>query len=132
MEAKELRIGNYVIVDNPKHHPSLKKEVSVITSVSEESVGIQCDVELHYYDIGQRLVFIKPIPLTEEWLIKFGFVYDENTGFFRSVVFGRIYIDNGRHTFCFCNKNGILKVVEYVHQLQNLYFALTGEELEIK
>ncbi len=60
----------------------------------------------------------KPIPLTEEWLKKLGCdcVYQSkiNKGFF--------YVINEEDTL----------EVKYVHQLQNLYFALTGEDLVVK
>jgi hypothetical protein len=69
----------------------------------------------------------KPIPLTEEWLIKFGFeIYEfdhkENQYRFKERL---LVIRDG----LFCDY-GTSVVLKHVHQLQNLYFALTGEELE--
>ena len=72
-----------------------------------------------------------PIPITEEWLIKFGFdsngddneywVHDgmRNFSFLNQGVDFKVF-DSGDVTVCF---------IKYVNQLQNLYFALTGEEL---
>ena len=69
----------------------------------------------------------KPIQLTEEWLVKFGFIKRTPTGY---------YFDMGRMSINlpdFEYKNIRIDVkLKYVHQLQNLYFALTGEELTIK
>ena len=73
----------------------------------------------------------RPIPLTEEWLIKFGFVrvgmltmrLDKFTCYCEED-----YTDN----FCLGDIELFDVVPKYVHQLQNLYFALTGEELTIK
>lgn len=70
-----------------------------------------------------------PIPLTEEWLLRFGFeVYEfdhkENQYRFKDRL---IVIRDG----LFCDY-GTSVIIKRVHQLQNLYFSLTGEELTIK
>ena len=64
---------------------------------------------------------IDSISLTEEWLLKFGF---ENNGiaFWNGV--GLSKLSDG---FYFMTTK-----IEFLHQLQTLYFALTGEELTIK
>ena len=80
---------------------------------------------------------IKPIPLTEEWLLKFGLqpnkwfcensfcIVEDKTG---DTHYGWcMKVQNASHT-----KEIEFGYFKYVHQLQNLYFALTGEELEIK
>jgi hypothetical protein len=84
----------------------------------------------------------KAIPLTEEWLLKFGFekvdivltsisiaplnlpctFHLPNTPF--SFCLGKLILTTGTGDFCVN--------IDYVHKLQNLYFALTGEELTIK
>lgn len=113
MEAKELMIGNYV--------QTSKGEIFPVACVVDN--GNNNEVE--------------PIPLTEEWLIKFGF--DSRL---------RIDVSNGvwKHCVGYDSDNqcwdyyqdeldaDCYKVasVKYVHQLQNLHFALTGEELTIK
>ena len=66
-----------------------------------------------------------PIPLTEEWLLRFGFKkgvkYWSYNGF--DVDF--------KEWFGF-NKMVAKSPLKHVHQLQNLYFSITGEELTIK
>jgi hypothetical protein len=97
--------------------------------------------------------FIDPIPLNTNWLEKFGFkAWDDkktiytlerhidkyNNTCFRfwlqldKLVFD--YIQNEIHPTesIFDDKNIIRLEVKYVHQLQNLYFALTGEELTVE
>jgi hypothetical protein len=78
-------------------------------------------------------VNLMPIPLTEEWLLKFGF---KESGRDINIIHwynGVIYLNSYELDF-----NGywlryyrgrIHCKINYVHQLQNLYFALTGEEL---
>ena len=85
---------------------------------------------------------IKPIHLTEEWLLKFGF--DKVGIALTSIAIAPLNLPctfNLPNTpFSFCQGKLILTTgtgdfcvnIEYVHQLQNLYFALTGEELTLK
>lgn len=89
----------------------------------------------------------KPIPLTEEWLFKFGFELDgeQIRGKYYRLQFAYnsgymdyISIDDKGSGYMFqltsnYGKRSILPFnYKYVHTLQNLYFALTGKELEIK
>jgi hypothetical protein len=133
MEAKELRIGNWV------------KE-SGISSRKNTTDPYQCELsDMNYYP------FLEAIPLTEEWLLKFGF-YSGFTGIseFSMDVNKSKHDLNAIDTFRIYNSCDLwhpeilsitdisepndflaLNAVRYVHQLQNLYFALTGEELTI-
>ena len=67
---------------------------------------------------------IKPIPLTEEWLLNFGYDLISENHF--GVLGHLIWKIEGRF---YCDKNGIQ--LKYVHQLQNLHFALTQRELTV-
>jgi hypothetical protein len=74
----------------------------------------------------------KPIPLTEEWLLKFGFEKSmswtyviELKGNLKLVY----YLGEKGWSIGFKSYSDFSNL-EYVHQLQNLYFALTGEELK--
>ena len=110
MTANELRIGSYVNYGN-----SVKK----------------LDGELFLQLLKYTTPF-EPIPLTEEWLLKLGFDrlderrYDKR--YRRNYTIGGFIVGN-----CFMVSMGSALVkTEYVHQLQNLYFAITGEELTFK
>jgi hypothetical protein len=122
MNANEFRIGNYVkFPDNLIHK-----------------------VDMLYKDFAGLKIW-QPITLTEKWLLDFGFVKTHNKWFEIN------YFTDCKHTE---EKMGILinlvsnrcaildtdteqqsamtgKRIYYVHQLQNLYFALTGEELVV-
>lgn len=132
MKANELRIGNWVF-------DKLNK-VSQIEHISKDG-EIKYSTILYEYD-GASYIDIdtaKPIPLTEEWLLKFGFeinpekiIDDKETNEYRCNDFTMV-IQNGK----FYATNGGIELIselsiEYVHQLQNLCFALTGEELIMK
>lgn len=77
----------------------------------------------------------EPIHITEEWLERLGFVVGSlkrwTTKYYMFHSFW--YINFKRDGFCsFIAFDCFLKEAQYVHQLQNLYFALTGEELTLK
>jgi len=72
-----------------------------------------------------------PIPLTEEWLLKFGF--DFEIEYYVSVLsydFGEIKIYPYSNHFMFI-EGCLQEEIKHVHKLQNLYFALTNFELNI-
>lgn len=116
MRAEELRIGNWIEIIDSKE---------LCTTVTKST--FDCNVD----------VFYKPIPITEEWLLKFGFekqiyfdgnyVIKNKEGYYNSIK-----KDDGE----WCYNNDIsdascyfVKKVKYIHQLQNLYYALNEEEL---
>jgi hypothetical protein len=115
MKSTELRIGNLVY--------DTKGYVNTI------------DLEAITYIFKESLNQVKPIPLTEEWLLKFGFknrpdgICDHwHLGINPITHDWMIELKNLGAGFFYIN--GYFNI-KYVHQLQNLYFALTGEELAI-
>jgi hypothetical protein len=118
LKAKDLRVGN--CVNNCGQYcflMAIYKNNKVELGYFKDSIGFIRSLD----DVG-----IKPIPLTEEILLKCGFQkkyksYEKNDFTF---------IDGGYDKFAY--KLAILaKTPKFLHQLQNLYFALTGEELQI-
>jgi hypothetical protein len=74
----------------------------------------------------------EPIPLTEEWLIKFGFKLNKLGNLCKSSNYQKRWITFKKYQdrwYLYLTHN---PKCDYVHQLQNLYFALTGEELTLK
>lgn len=77
---------------------------------------------------------IKPIPLTTGWLLKFGFV----NRFGQDYTIGDLHPKlQKRDMYVYKNDKGFFyedfrRPIKHVHQLQNLYFALTGEELKLQ
>jgi len=121
MKANELRIGNLVN----------KTEQTIRSS----RLGISIWDEYDWYAIGDcidSLEYYEPIPLTEEWLLKFGFekINVNERYWVKSVCLIHQRHDEGLDYLP--SPFGPVIKYEYVHQLQNLYFALTGEELEYK
>ena len=113
MKANELRIGNRLLIVG-----SLREEC-IIRTISDTLIGYETETRKG----GCRIEWLQPIPLTEEWLLKFG--YELSQGHY--IISGHLIWKC--NDLLMCDKNGI--VLKHVHQLQNLYFSLTGCELEI-
>ena len=130
MKANELRSGSVisingenVIVDHIKCH-----EDSVTIKNGFAIVFNDGDLETDGNDN------IKPIVLTPEILEKCGFDYDASYEV-PKVQKGNFILWDGFDGSFGANFGGLTRLdvsVQYLHQLQNLYFALTGEELEVK
>jgi hypothetical protein len=121
ISAPELRIGDFVYVDN-------SQQICTITEIKEKTVRVlylRSDTGKNHNSIIE-IVRIKPIPLTEEWLLKFGFEKYDDMILYWELDDVTIWEEKGKYQF-FSDKN-----IKYVHQLQNLYFALTEKELELK
>ena len=134
LTVSELRIGNYLLIDGiaQKVEAFMPNENEVKFNKGDY---FKISFEHHKHNLTYETASdenVEPIPLTEEWLLKFGFnkrkIYFELGKL--AISLNGIEYDNGRTYF---NSWTILeKQPEYVHQLQNLYFALTNEELIIK
>lgn len=77
-----------------------------------------------------QLSAFESIPLTPEWLERFGFLKDDLLDDWYILGFNGITLSGN---FIFTIEIGTTKIIlKYVHQLQNLYQALTQKELELK
>ena len=148
MKASELRIGNYVTIDNNENWEEIKHIPMVVISIKykEEgnysiSVDMAFEEDLFYNGFSQYERFIEPIPLTEEWLLKFGFKNDIENNWFKITIGSeaipilvRIWNEKKIQVYYHWNFQGMNHIgyVENIHQLQNLVFALTNKELTIK
>ena len=115
MKAEELRIGNYLLET---------KQVDYDEPENDYYPDRVIRVGKHLFQFEDE--DIKPIPLTEEWLVKFGFEKNESRWIFKEIEITSWF------TFRFSKEPLKVQEIDYVHQLQNLYFALTNEELTIE
>lgn len=120
MKASELRIGNYVYYNNEN------KSIGIISTLVNDLVpGLDyCQID-HVINKKHWCINLEPIPLTEEWLLKFGLEIKNNYAYDKASL-GFFVITFGEKFYW---KSFELK---YVHQLQNLYFSLSREELILK
>jgi hypothetical protein len=73
-----------------------------------------------------------PIPITEEWLLRLGFEKTMSWTFAKELIGNNILVYYlGEKGFSIGFKNYSDFKCDQVHQVQNLYFALTGEELTL-
>ncbi len=123
----ELRIGNLVSCQVSDKHQITGEVYNIQRST------IRCYVDNELEEILVDNGRFNPIPLTEEWLLKFGFdltVKQGNQQGFRVYRLNE-FTYNTIHGWWWHGRQLILQP-EHVHQLQNLYWCLTGEELTIK
>lgn len=125
MKVSEVRIGNLVKFGN---------QICKVYEINNSNFYVRNE------EIDESLkstwANIEPIPLTEEWLLKFGFDETKEMEDFFSKTKYKL-LTKGALTFWYYpmwngieNKN--YEHIKNVHQLQNLYFALTNEELTLK
>lgn len=128
--ANELTDGRFVyrVFDSPKSDKD--KEIICLSGVN----GIYNTYVCEDGNIGS-LSELESIPLTEEVLLKCGADSNWLIGLGGDHSIG-VSLDADYYDNCFIRnfrqKYRLLHGIKHLHQLQNLYFALTGKELEIK
>lgn len=130
MTSKELRVGNWVNDRASQPYQVTAENIAILAS-SEETGKINID--------------FNPVALTEDWLLKLGFVrpHENAMWYERDYVRLKIFLcfqDEGETDFLIqVQATDTGDAVEFmnaeckfVHQLQNAYPIFTGTELEIK
>lgn len=119
MRAQDLRIGNLV---NEYGIPTII-DSRMLQGIESANEGNKIIIDLSY------------IPLTEQWLLDFGFEKIRNKVDIFEIGRIRFWLGVGGRCLVYIIEENTTTghylpiTIEYVHQLQNLYFALTGEEL---
>jgi hypothetical protein len=117
MGENELRIGNWIYDILDRHNCKVTLDDFQFMN--------------NYRHSNNHPIPYKSIELTEEWLLKLGFEKSE-------VVYKKKWIELWWSSYCNCYQLRLYKIgndfdykinIYFVHQLQNLYFILTGEEL---
>lgn len=151
MKAQELRIGNMILIDG---------QGVIVDNISEHGLNGHSWSDTHYgnqscgfdydYEFGKNR--IEGIPITEKMVLKFGFelhdyLAEDDDFIIMDYKLTRNH-ESHYHNYTICSINPeewqfilktifsehplLLSTIKYVHQLQNLYFALKNQELEIK
>ncbi len=123
MKKEDLRIGN-LLTDNTG------KEVQVL-AIAINNLRVSGTHAIEYENVTG-------IPLTPEWLERFGFENDSYANFSKKIADYAYLVISFKDYACaqICENPSIADhdidaPCKYVHQLQNLIFALTGEELTL-
>lgn len=119
METTELRIGNLVLCDRNR----IVEFWGVTEGHNKFILNYKNGSGIYYNDID----IVNPIPLTEELIINLGFKKHKRVFY----ELNEFMIGFKANSFWFIT-SGLMEIeLKTVHQLQNLYFALTGEELKM-
>ena len=128
MKANELRLGNYLKAIN-----NTIDTFQLFGMYNERYLLIGDE----YNNYDTTIKDIKPIEITEQWLVNLGFarIFKDLKG---------CYIDKSeKYMICKSDVNSFdififgyeedlyITTLTFIHQLQNLYFALTGVELDL-
>jgi hypothetical protein len=118
LKLSELRIGNIITdkwASEEKGFP-----VYFVHPIGKVKYGNSIKYSANIEDI-------RPVPLTEEWLMKFGAKQDklERTWYLGDF---EIMLPN----FFVYKMDCHIRKIKYVHDFQNLYHALCGRELKVE
>lgn len=130
MDVKELRIGNIILAD---YGGDVGLKEIIVFQINESG----CVFDEESNELWNET--LKGIPITEEWLKIFGFepFVKDGKEYWRTEH--HMFI-NGHWRFRFSQKSkelilyihgDYIRHIEFIHELQNVYFSLTNEEIEI-
>ena len=125
MKPTELRIGNLVCYNG---------KVVKVEQITKHKIGYHTkpnETRMNY----ARLCEIEPIPITEEWLTKIGFVkriYSDKIFAYGGGMLSTVYFIESTMIDIRTEDNDATILCKHLHQLQNAYYLVTGKELEIK
>jgi len=135
LKETELRIGNFV------EWPDSSKEQVRVDTISSDA--LDKPEHIMWFINGEWIEDFIPIPLSRKWFESFGFGYDsknfefvyvdEDNGVLICIDDTVDFVNMPLHYYNLPKEHGsCLGYVDYVHQLQNWIFILTGKELELR
>ncbi len=135
MKIEELRIWNIVFVSEEVKRELEEEEYLDchfnVTEIKDDEVHIYTYPEnvshIEYRINDGNLIEIIPISLDNKWKKRFGFISEDFEIWYLDINHDIYFIGNE-----FWFRGTCLRLIEYVHQLQNLYFAIVGEELVLQ
>jgi hypothetical protein len=132
MESKELRVGNLVSYFN--------NDMVKVDGISKESGQYYINAKKNNTTYNNVIEAFKPTIITKEILFKYGFNENSDGNYLLSLnqflnlelmkvgdEWLNFSVEKTNDDNCFSFER-----IRYVHQLQNLYFALTQKELTFK
>lgn len=137
MKAEELRIGNYVKIDEGIGKVAFIMDKSFCNEYANDDYNITVEMGDGIFREEEEDK-VEGIPLTEEILLNCGFEYINHN----NKTIGMLSPDDGRG-----NRNRIMSFdsnfrmilntwnyipINYIHEVQNFYFAITNKELNIQ
>lgn len=138
IQANEIRLGNYFNVPREDQSPF---RVDLLEHFTRDFVKVGMNVfkyETHFglidgHPLTWELADLQPIFLTKEIILNGGFVNVKKLGVNGDIFEFENYIQSDLNSNSIWIGNNNFKLSEVpIHRLQNIFFALIGEELEIK
>ena len=133
LKSTQLRLGNFIMSGNNGKfdHDGQIGKVLEIGNEEREFEQIYCECEESFEWFFKDNYF--GIPLTKDWLVKLGFELKEDE--YYEFNKHRVYLINNSFEFEFTFYDNLrvnfFRNYNYVHELQNLYYSITLEELAI-
>ena len=123
MKAEEFRYGNIISLDN---------DLMEIRLIRQLSLGLIRTNNFVFNPIIIRpFIFLRPVKLSHDLLIKIGFKFHDKTysADFSEYLYKNkfLVIHNKKGFFAYCSD----KKLKYLHELQNSYYINTNKELNI-
>lgn len=127
ISVNEIRIGNYV------KHP--RNDFAMVESIQKSAQGLYAltfkDEAAGYWIEHDGESICEGIELTSELLLNFG-AFKETTNIFIVSRFKLIWKDKYKYWYVIDrNEETYYTKLEFLHEFQNLYFVLNGEELKL-
>lgn len=126
MDIQELKLGNLIKI-SPREN---EEGILFLTEIQHSSIIGEMLVPRRGYHFRIKFDEILPLELTQDWLIFLGFnrSADENDVWIDSKSF--IHFKLSAFESGFMEEGKIAVAIDSIHQLQNVYLTLTGEELK--
>ena len=137
IKPEELRLGNIFHAEDDFLHMGCDVKILAITELDVEWISLgKSNVG---YKQRDNIIDLEPIVINEEWLLKAGFeswrrdgnyweFWRAKNNFYIEQWIKDEQVDGWEEKGCLYWGEGYVKI-KYFHQLQNLYYALTGREL---
>lgn len=131
MTINELRIGN-IITDEEGNICKVRAIDGdrFVTHKGKDYHGsVTVYIDKYSGTIGKWVAKLNGIPLTPEWLAKCRFTPNDKMPWL--LCRGNFVLNTGNHNIWHWG-NSVMRDMEYVHELQNAFFAMTGREVDIE
>ena len=142
MKANNLRIGNYI-----NTHNRVSVVLDLINTVGKFHISdpkrneVQNKIKTTICYMSPQpedSIFFTPIPITNEWMINFGFNEDNEDFVYEEGRQGFIVAKAQDDDLILLYREdigvpyNILRFINYVHEIQNIVFSLTEKDLKFK
>lgn len=131
MERNQIRIGNIV-------YDSLNQSYDIVVGINNN------DTVDFPFELNNDICFVDGIKINSDIIKTLGFIQDKPTEEFyvktyndpldKNYIKMTMFFTNNRWTLCVILgevSSTVINDIKYVHQIQNAFFMVTGQELEI-